>query len=288
MRLTWLATRAGSSGSLKVGTPVWTLQKPQRRVQTSPRIMNVAVPRSQHSPTLGQFASSHTVCSPSAWIACFRRRYVGPPGAGTFSQGGLRSRKGRPSRPRAPPGWARERVTCRRGSVGAAASMLLTYRHGRGRQQRAEARHPPRQLGALDLHGLATVGLAEAPRRGPRERVEALRLPKLAGERGHAAGLDSAGDDPLERLEVVADVHGEAVRGDPAVDVDADRGDLARAPGGGRGGAQLAGPDPRQPVYRPGCYAEVAERGDDRALHPAHVIVHVVAQRPQAHDRVAD
>jgi hypothetical protein len=55
------ATRAGSSGSFHVGLPVLTLQNPQRRVQVSPRIMNVAVPRSQHSPTFGQAASWQTV-----------------------------------------------------------------------------------------------------------------------------------------------------------------------------------------------------------------------------------
>ena len=60
------ATRSGSSGSLCVGLPVLTLQKPQRRVQVSPRIMKVAVPRSQQSPMLGQAASWQTVCSPSA------------------------------------------------------------------------------------------------------------------------------------------------------------------------------------------------------------------------------
>ena len=36
--------------------------------------MNVAVPRSQHSPTLGQFASSQTVCRLSASIDCFSLR----------------------------------------------------------------------------------------------------------------------------------------------------------------------------------------------------------------------
>jgi hypothetical protein len=57
MRAMERATRAGSSGSFQVGLPVLTLQKPQRRVHVSPRIMKVAVPRSQHSPTLGQAAS---------------------------------------------------------------------------------------------------------------------------------------------------------------------------------------------------------------------------------------
>ena len=59
-------TRAGSSGSCHVGLPVRTLQKPQRRVHVSPRIMNVAVPRSQHSPMFGQAASWQTVCRFSA------------------------------------------------------------------------------------------------------------------------------------------------------------------------------------------------------------------------------
>ena len=51
------ATRAGSSGSFQLGLPLLTLQNPQRRVHVSPRIMKVAVPRSQHSPTFGQAAS---------------------------------------------------------------------------------------------------------------------------------------------------------------------------------------------------------------------------------------
>ena len=66
MRATERATRAGSSGSFQVGLPVLTLQKPQRRVQVSPRIMKVAVPRSQQSPMFGQAASWQTVCRSSA------------------------------------------------------------------------------------------------------------------------------------------------------------------------------------------------------------------------------
>jgi hypothetical protein len=57
------ATRSGSSQSVTGGLPVLTLQKPQARVQVSPRIMMVATPRAQHSPRLGQAASSQTVCS---------------------------------------------------------------------------------------------------------------------------------------------------------------------------------------------------------------------------------
>jgi hypothetical protein len=68
------ATRRGSSRSSSVGIPCATPQYLQARVQTSPRIMNVAVPASQHSPMFGQPASSHTVCSEPERIMCFSRR----------------------------------------------------------------------------------------------------------------------------------------------------------------------------------------------------------------------
>src|SRR3954452_1055493 len=128
MRATLRATRAGSSGSFHVGRPVLTLQNPQRRVHVSPRIMNVAVPRSQHSPTLGQFASWQTVCRLSPSIDFFRRRYVGPPGAGTLSQGGLRERKATlPSSSwTLPPGFERERVTCSLSAISGLAAIAPT------------------------------------------------------------------------------------------------------------------------------------------------------------------
>ena len=61
MAATASATRRGSSGSNQVGRPVLIAQKPQARVQTSPRIITVAVRWSQHSPRFGQRASSQTV-----------------------------------------------------------------------------------------------------------------------------------------------------------------------------------------------------------------------------------
>src|SRR6266567_2187162 len=63
IRRTASATRAGSSVSKGNGLAVVTAQKPQARVQRSPAIMNVAVPRLQHSQWLGHLALSHTVCS---------------------------------------------------------------------------------------------------------------------------------------------------------------------------------------------------------------------------------
>ena len=55
------------------GSPVLTLQNAQARVQVSPMIMKVACFFSQHSPILGQPASSQTVCRPFArtiaWVS---------------------------------------------------------------------------------------------------------------------------------------------------------------------------------------------------------------------------
>ena len=67
------ATRAGSPRSRPAGFPCCTAQNPQARVQTSPRIMNVAVPWCQHSPMLGQCASSQTVWRPCSRISPFKR-----------------------------------------------------------------------------------------------------------------------------------------------------------------------------------------------------------------------
>ena len=60
------ATRWGSVGSSASGSPVLTLQKAQARVQVSPMIIMVAWRTDQHSPMLGQAASSHTVVRPCA------------------------------------------------------------------------------------------------------------------------------------------------------------------------------------------------------------------------------
>ena len=57
------ATRDGSVASSASGWPVATLQNAQARVQVSPMIIMVAWRWDQHSPILGQAASSHTVTS---------------------------------------------------------------------------------------------------------------------------------------------------------------------------------------------------------------------------------
>jgi hypothetical protein len=70
---TALATRSGSAKSSLVGRPVVTAQNPHALVQMSPRIMKVAVPSPQHSATLGQRASSQTVCRSRPRITDFSR-----------------------------------------------------------------------------------------------------------------------------------------------------------------------------------------------------------------------
>ena len=68
MVATTSARCAGSFGSTASGIPVLTLQKAQARVQVSPRIITVACFWVQHSPMLGQAASSQTVCNPFSRI----------------------------------------------------------------------------------------------------------------------------------------------------------------------------------------------------------------------------
>src|SRR6266849_3723344 len=61
----------------------------------SPRIMKVAVRSSQHSPMLGQWASSQTECRFHCRMRPLRRTKLGPPGARTLSQDGLGESVGR-------------------------------------------------------------------------------------------------------------------------------------------------------------------------------------------------
>jgi hypothetical protein len=86
------ATRRGSSVSYSEGRPVATAQKEQLRVQTLPNIMNVAVPRPQHSPMLGQFPLWQMVCSLYSSTIDLTFAYSFPVGSFTLSQSGLRVR----------------------------------------------------------------------------------------------------------------------------------------------------------------------------------------------------
>ena len=83
-------TRVGSCGSSVSGRPVATLQKVQARVQTAPRIITGACFSFQHSPILGQAASSQTELSLSSRINRRVAWYSGEVGALTRIQGGFR------------------------------------------------------------------------------------------------------------------------------------------------------------------------------------------------------
>lgn len=80
----------GSAWSTVPGQPVFTLQYEQARVQVSPRIINVAVPRSQHSPMFGHAASSQTVFRLAPLIFLRISRKFSLPGAFTLNQSGSR------------------------------------------------------------------------------------------------------------------------------------------------------------------------------------------------------
>ena len=72
--------------------PVLTLQKAQARVQVSPRIITVACFLVQHSPILGQAASSQTVARLSRRISSLVSMKPALTGALTRIQSGLRWR----------------------------------------------------------------------------------------------------------------------------------------------------------------------------------------------------
>ena len=84
-----LGHATGSSGSGGRGVPLVTAQKPQLRVQVSPRMRNVAVRRSQHSPMFGQRALWQIVCRRPALRISATRKKSPCDGSRTFSQAGF-------------------------------------------------------------------------------------------------------------------------------------------------------------------------------------------------------
>ena len=210
MRAIERATRAGSSGSFQVGLPVLTLQKPQRRVQVSPRIMNVAVPRSQHSPTFGQAASWQTVCRFSERIssrqvavalaagrrhleprrlALAQRAHVGAEDAQHVHPAGVRRASGWRSRrapargsARSPAGAAERSRRCRGARARPGAGGARGRAQKRVRQRAPEAASSARGTRAPAPSSLACtevmldVGQAagERPRRTARGRCSTL------------------------------------------------------------------------------------------------------------------
>ena len=143
-----------------------------------------------------------------------------------------------------------------------------------------------------------TVGRGSRPARARRPRrtaatsavansLDLLLGAELAGQRGHPAGLDPAGHDPLERLQVVVDVDREAVRRDPAA---------ARGSRSSRSCARrrrAAGRSPTQTPVRPSI-----SRASTPTSPSASIIARSIARtyawtssgvgEPRNHDRIAD
>ena len=108
-----------------------------------------------------------------------------------------------------------------------------------------------------DAPGLTRSGARSQLRREPAldgvgESLEIQLGTELASDGGHPRRLHAAGDDPLERLQVVVDVDGQTVGGDAAAQMDADRADLPRlgvaagqvdVAGGHRGPLRAGGAD---------------------------------------------
>src|SRR6187402_849411 len=83
------ATFSGSSQSTVSGLPVFTPQKPQERVHTFPKIINVAVPSPQHSPIFGQLPEVQIVFRLYLSTKPRSSVYFFPIGSFTFNHFGL-------------------------------------------------------------------------------------------------------------------------------------------------------------------------------------------------------
>src|SRR5204863_2718420 len=92
IRRTASATRCGSSSSSAKGLAVVTAQNPHARVQRSPAIIIVAVPRLQHSQRFGHCALSQTVCKRKSEMSALVEKKTGFDGNRTLIQGGFWAR----------------------------------------------------------------------------------------------------------------------------------------------------------------------------------------------------
>ena len=128
MSATVRARFSGSPASGGFGRPWATSQNEQRRVQTSPRIMKVAVPWLKHSWMFGQLASSHTVTrrfSRSLALSCGHRV------AATGCARGSTTACAAPARRRTAPASAR---SCRRRAASRPAAAARRRRRRRRRR----------------------------------------------------------------------------------------------------------------------------------------------------------
>ena len=135
------------------------------------------------------------------------------------------------------------------------------------------------EAAALDL-GVELPG--KVVDEGLPDRAQRRRPAELAGHRGDAALAQPARDDLAEEVEAVGDVEREAVRGDPAAHLDADRADLAQAP------PRLAEEDAGRALDAVRADREVGQRGEHDLFEVVDVAPHVAAVGREAEDRVGD
>ena len=222
----WQASASRSGSSAESLRPSATdAQKPQGRVQTAPRIMNVAVRRVQHSERLGHFALSQTVSRPSSPIR-FRVNDIPPAaGIGRLSQSGSR-------RP-----WPRPAKSTRGRSAGLRDGTVARRKDQQARHERAFSRDWERRHGADLPANQRVVGINVVPfqaedlfqmadQRFTNLRHRGVPLPASL----HRGVPQRRFADPrllqdVESLKIRTDIERETMVSDPAVDRDADCGD---------------------------------------------------------------
>src|SRR6476619_5497046 len=270
----------GSSASGGFGRPCATSQNEQRRVQTSPRIMNVAVPWLKHSWMLGQLASSQTVTRRFSRSFALRLATELPDGMRTRIHDGLRSTGAAANctGERAifsaatwrTPGCSDGRSpTTARGMVLMGDSLMRSGGLGfrKGKRRRGGRAQPQSELRGEVL---------EQPRL---DRIEAeIRWSaEQFYHRGHLQPGVAAGVDAPERLQVHVHVERQSVEAATATHADAERRDLAAIDiDAGRTVAAAGGDGP------------VGQRVDQCLLDPVDVLAHAQFQPAQVEQRIRD
>ena len=235
--------------------------------------MKVAVPRSQHSPTLGQLASSQTVCRLSASIDCFSLP------VGRAARGGdLEPRRlALAKRPPLDPGRAAG-VGARAGDVDALGRVSLM----RSQTLVARAPRPPRPRPARGRRPRRGARRARSRTRrrscsAPSSRVsEVIRQASIPQGTTHSNGCRSLATLTARPWVVIP--RRTWIPIEPIL--------RASPAGGGSAPTQT----PVSPSISPASTPEVADRGDHRPLHQPDVLVHVVGLRQlaQVDDRIGD
>ena len=239
----------------------------------------MAVPRSQHSPTFGQFASSQTVCRLSRLDRLLQAAVGRAAGRRDLQPRAACARgTGAPRPPCMPPGLARERVTCSRSARRRSRASSLyrsaaaARRAGSGtRSASSSGRRPARARRPRRSVGDACVANASRSCSAPSSRAsEVIRHASIPQGTIHSNGCRS-----LLTLIAKPWVVTPRLTWTPIEPI-------LRPPASGR-------PDAGQPVDHAGLDARVARapRSITRSM-PPDVLVDVVAVGPQDHDRIAD